>query len=125
MDDLARLCCLNPDCADHGRRGGNTLRAHSRCGARKQYRALGCRTGGGRASERKGTPLFRSHLHEEKAVSLLEHLDEGCGVRQTGRLVKVHRDTVMRYGRLAGRHAHDAHDELVAFSPEHPRGPVR
>jgi hypothetical protein len=31
----------------------------------------------------------------------------------------------MRYGRLAGEHAHDAHDELVAFSPEDPRGPVR
>ena len=88
-------------------------------------RILECRTCGGRASERKGTPLFRSHLPEEKAVSLLEHLDEGCGVRQTGRLVKVHRDTVMRYGRLAGPHAHDAHDELVAFSPSDPRGPVR
>jgi len=34
--------------------------------------------------------------------------------------VKVHRDTVMRYGRLAGEHARDAHDELVAFSPEDP-----
>ncbi len=125
MDDLARFCCLNPDCKDHGRRGGNNLRVHSRYGARNQYRILQCRTCGRRASERKGTPLFRSHLPEAKAVSLLEHLDEGCGVRQTGRLVKVHRDTVMRYGRLAGRHAHGAHDELVAFSPSDPRGPVR
>ena len=45
---------------------------------------------------RKGTPFFRSHLSEEKAVSVLEHLDEGSGVRQTGRLVKVHPDTVTR-----------------------------
>jgi transposase-like protein len=125
MDDLARFCCLNPDCSDHGRRGGANLRVHSRCGARKQYRILACRTCGARFSERNGTPLFRSHLPEAQAVSLLEHLSEGCGVRQTGRLVKVHRDTVMRYGRLAGRHAHDAHDVLVAFSPEHPRGPAR
>jgi LacI family transcriptional regulator len=125
MDDLARFCRLNPDCSDHGRRGGANLRVHSRCGARKPYRILECRTCGGRSSERKGTPLSRAHLPEAKAVSLLEHLNEGCGARQTGRLVKVHRDTVMRYGRLAGRHAHDAHDELVAFSPEHPRGPAR
>jgi hypothetical protein len=62
---------------------------------------------------------------EEKAVSILEHLDEGCVVRQAGRLVRAHRDTAMRYGRLAGEHAHDVHDELVAFSPEHPRSPVR
>jgi transposase-like protein len=125
MDDLARFCCLNPDCPDHGRRGGTNLRVHSRFGARKQYRILRCRTCGRRASERKGTPLFRSHLPEATATSILEHLDEGCGVRQTGRLVKVHRDTVMRYGRRAGQHAYEAHDELVAFSPSDPRGPVR
>lgn len=125
MGDLACLCCLNADCADHGRRDAGNLRVHSRCGAEKQYRILQCRTCGARFSERKGTPLYRSHLPEQTAVSILEHLDEGCGVRQTGRLVRVHRDTVMRYGRLAGQHAHGAHDQLVAFSPDDPRGPAR
>jgi LacI family transcriptional regulator len=125
MDDLSNFCCLNPACPQYGRRGGEALRVHSRCGARRQYRILECRTCKGRFSERKNTPLFRSHLPRDKAVSILEHLNEGCGVRQTERLVKVHRDTVMRYGRLAGEHAKDAHDELVAFSPEDPRGPVR
>lgn len=125
MDDLTHFCCLNPACLDYGRRGGGNLRVHSRYGASHQYRILQCRSCGRRASERKGTPLFRSHLPEERAVSILEHLDEGCGVRQTGRLVKVHRDTVMRYGRLAGQHARDAHDELVAFSPGDPRAATR
>jgi transposase-like protein len=55
---------------------------------------------------------------------MLEHIDEGCGVRKTSRLVGVHRDTVTRYSRLAGDHARAVHDELAAFSPEHPRGPV-
>ena len=125
MDDLAPFCCLNPDCPDHGRRGAGNLRVHSRYGPGKRSRILGCRTCGRRASERKGTPLFRCHLPEAKAVSVLEHLGEGCGVRQTGRLVRVHRDTVMRYGRLAGRHAEAAHDQLVAFSPDDPRAPAR
>ena len=124
MDDLARFCCLNPECPEHGTRGGSNLAVHSRYGPRRR-RILCCRTCGRRFSERKGTPLFRSHLSDEKADALLEHLAEGCGVRQTGRLVKVHRDTVMRYGRLAGEHAHDAHEELVAFSPSDPRGAVR
>jgi transposase-like protein len=125
MDDLTSFCCLNASCQDHGRRGGLNLRVHSRCGVRKQYRILECRTCGRRFSERKGTPFYQSRLPENKAVSILEHLAEGCGVRQTERLVKVHRDTVMRYGRLAGGHAHKVHDELVAFSPSDPRGPVR
>ena len=125
MDDLSRFCCLNSGCPEYGKRGAGNLTVTSRYGPGKSRRMLRCRSCKARSSERKGTPLSRAHLPEAKAVSLLEHLNEGCGARQTGRLVKVHRDTVMRYGRLAGRHAHDAHDELVAFSPEHPRGPAR
>jgi hypothetical protein len=34
--------------------------------------------------------------------------------------VKVNRNTVVRYARLAGEHARQLHDEVVAFSPEDP-----
>ena len=117
MDDLARFCRLNPDCSDHGRRGGANLRVHSRCGARKPYRILECRTCGARSSERKGTPLEDSRLPADKVVSLLDHLREGCGTRATSRLVGVDKNTVTRYLRLAGPHAEALHHELVAFSP--------
>jgi hypothetical protein len=125
MEDLSRFCCQNSECPDYGKRGGENLSVCDRYGARKQWRMLRCRTCKARFSERKGTPLFGSDLPEEKVVAILEHIAEGCGVRETARLVGVHRDTVMRYSRLAGDHARKAHDELVAFSPEHSRGPVR
>jgi len=54
---------------------------------------------------------------EKKAIPLLEHISESCGVRKTERLVGVNRNTVMHYCRLAGKHAKALHDELVAFSP--------
>ena len=50
-------------------------------------RLLYCKACRYRFSERKGTPLFHTHLPEEKARSVLQHLSEGCGVRQTGHLV--------------------------------------
>ena len=75
--------------------------------------------------ERKGTPLFDSRLPPEQVESVLEHIAEGCGVRQTGRLCKVNRNTVGRLSRLAGDHARDLHGELVALSPPDARGPVR
>ena len=78
---------------------------------------LACRTCQERFSERKGTPLFHCKLPEDKAVSVLQHLQEDCGVRQTARLVGVNKDTVIRLAAVAGQHAQEVHEELVAFSP--------
>lgn len=97
----------------------------SRYGKDKRRRMLRCSACKARFSERKGTPLFDSRLPPEKVESVLEHIAEGCGVRQTGRLCKVNRGTVGRLSRIAGGHARDLHEELVASSPEDPRGPVR
>src|SRR3954470_14540132 len=125
MDDLARFCCLNSACPEHGQRDAGNLTGTHRYGPEKARRMLRCRACKARFSERKGTPLFGSHLPPEKAHSVLALLAEGNGIRATERLTGVHRDTIMRLARLAGQHAHDAHDELVAFSPSDVRGPTR
>ena len=119
-EDLSRFCCLNERCPDFGKRGVDNLTVCARYGKGKQRRMLYCRTCKARFSERKGTPLFGSQLSEDQALSIFEHLAERTGVRATGRLVKVNRNTVVRYARLAGGHARRLHDELVAFSPPHP-----
>jgi len=123
-DDLSAFCCQNPDCPDYGQRGKGNLTVPMRYGANKR-RLLRCRTCKARFSERKGTPLFGAQLPEEKVVSLLDHIAEGVGVRKTGRLVGVNKNTVVRYCLLAGAHAQELHDELVAFSPQDAGGPVR
>jgi transposase-like protein len=86
---------------------------------------LYCATCKSRFSERKGTPLFGARLPEEDIVSLLAHIGEGCGVRKTSRLLGVNKNTVVRYSVLAGQHAKDLHDELVAFSPADAGGAIR
>jgi IS1 family transposase/transposase-like protein len=118
MDDLSRFCCQNSRCADFGRRNAANLTVTGRLGKSRQFRLLYCRTCRARFSERKGTPLYRAHLPEDKVTSILDHITEGCGVLKTARLVKVHPDTVSRYGRKAGEHSRAAHDELVVHSPE-------
>ena len=123
-DDLARFCCRNPDCDAYGRRGEDNILVIDHFG-RARHRLLYCRVCKARFSEFKGTPFFNSKLPHDKVLAVLEHLAEGCGVRQTARLVGVNKDTVTRLARLAGRPAKETHDELVAFSPGDPRGPVR
>ena len=120
MDDLSRFCCQNKDCPDHGKRGAGNLTVCGHFGKNRRIRLLYCRTCKARFSERKGTPLFQARLDESKIASVLAHVDEGCGVRKTSRLVGVNKNTVIRYSRLAGEHARALHDELVAFSPGDP-----
>ncbi len=120
MDDLSRFCCQNAACSLYGQRGAGNLSVRDRYGKGKQLRLLYCHACKTRFSERRGTALFHSCLPQETAVSVLQHLVEGNGVRQTERLTGVHRDTVMRLARRAGACAKDAHEELVAFSPRDP-----
>jgi LacI family transcriptional regulator len=123
-DDLGRFCCLNQACADFGKRDAGNLTVPMRYGPQRR-RLLRCRTCKARFSERKGTPLFDARLPRDKVLAVLEHIAEGVGVRKTGRLVGVDKDTVGRYSLKAGEHAAALHDELVKLSPPDERGPVR
>jgi transposase-like protein len=125
MDDLSLFCCQNPACADYGLRGRDNLRVGFRYGKAQQRRMLVCRSCQARFSERKGSAFFGSRLKDEQALAVFQHLQDGCGVRQTARLVGVDKDTVVRYALRAGEHAQQAHDELVAFSPHDPGSATR
>ena len=88
LSDLSRFCCHNPDCPLRGRRGAGNLSVCGTYGKRETFRLLYCRSCKARFGERKGTPLFNARLPAGKAVSVLEHLADGCGVRQTARLAR-------------------------------------
>jgi transposase-like protein len=118
--DLGNFCCLNRRCVAYGRKGQGNL---SRCGwsnTARTIRRLRCRTCDRRFSSRKGTVFFRGRLPEGEVVQILDHVFEGCGMRQTGRLTHHKEDTIIRYTKLAGRHAERLHEERAAFSPAHP-----
>jgi len=122
MDDpsLSQFCCQNPRCVACGARGAGNLTVCGRIGKQQRIRLLYCRTCKKRFSERKGTVFYRSHMPEDKIISILQHVQEGVGMRQTGRLMQVKEDTVIRYARRAGQHAQNLHRERVAFSPADP-----
>jgi transposase-like protein len=117
---IERFFCHNPACPDHGKRAHGNLYFRGWSGRGKQIRLVYCRTCKKSYSERKGTALERSRLPPDKAVSVLDHLREGVGVRATSRLTGVSRDTISRAIAKAGVQAKNLHDELVAFSPSDP-----
>lgn len=96
VDDLARFGCLKGDCPDPGKRDAKNLTVCHRHGLDKAKRMLRCRTCKTRFSERKGTSLCDARIPSAKVESVLQQIQEGNGVRQTGRLCKVDRGTVAR-----------------------------
>ena len=117
---IERFFCHNCDCPDHGKRGHGNAYFRGWSGRDKKIRMVYCRSCKTSFSERKGTALERSQLPLDKAIAVLDHIREGCGMRATSRLTGVARDTVSRYVALAGGQARGLHDELVAFSPPDP-----
>ena len=114
---IEHFFCHNSACPDHGKRGHGNVYFRGWSGRNKSIRMVYCRTCKRSYSERKGTALERSQLPTDKAVSVLEHLKEGCGIRATSRLTGVSRDAVSRHLARAGDQSKSLHDELVAFSP--------
>jgi LacI family transcriptional regulator len=125
MRPLSDFCCQNADCSSYGQKGLGNIRQKGWSGKSGKIRLLICKTCNTRFSERKGTALSGSRLPTEKAINVLKHLQEHCGVRQTSRLTGVDKDAVNRLALIAGKHADQVHEELVAFSPEHRGGPTR
>jgi len=117
---IERFFCHNSACPDHGKRAHGNLYFRGFSGRGKTIRMVYCRTCKRSYSERKGTALERSQLPPDKAVCVLQHLREGCGIRATSRLTGVSRDAISRHLAKAGDQAKNLHDELVAFSPHDP-----
>jgi len=107
--DLEELCCLNSECTLYGQKQANNLVVRKTYGS-DQIRYLRCRCCGEEFSERKETALFNLKISEAKAVSVLDHLDVGCGVVTTAELVHVSKDTVSRLIRVTGRVSRKIHD---------------
>lgn len=116
---LESLACVSLECELYGKQGQDNLIVRKVYG-KNRIRYLRCRSCQAEFSERKGTALWNSKIDEERAISVAEHLGEGCTFKGTARLVKVDPSTVRRLNRALGRHAqafHDAHaQELVVDS---------
>ena len=109
---LETLACVNEECELYGQAGQDNLTVRKTYGI-DGIRYLRCRCCGAEFSERKNTALWNTKVSEDKAVSVAEHLAEGCSLKATARLAKVHRSVVTRLNRKVGRHAEGFHHERV------------
>lgn len=109
---LESLACVEADCDLYGQAGQGNLTVRKTY-SQDEIRYLRCKCCGSEFSERKGTALWNTKVREEKAVSVADHLSEGCSPESTARLVQVDISVVTRLSRKTGQHGKLLHDERV------------
>lgn len=109
---LEELCCVNPSCPDRGKKNNGNLSVRNGKGS-SRWRILRCSSCHKEFSERKGTALWGTRMHPEKAEAIASHLKEGCGIRKTARLVGASTDGVTSIAIRLGLHAQALHDSRV------------
>lgn len=107
---LASLCCVNTQCPLAGRHGAGNLSVRKGKGGGR-WRILRCAACRSEFSERKGTALWGSRMSLDKTLAIASHLKEGCGIRQTARLVSASKDGVTAVAKRLGLHAKQFHDQ--------------
>jgi transposase-like protein/IS1 family transposase len=65
----------------------------------QRYKCMACKKSFVKPKEK---PLGEMILAEDKVISVLQHLVEGCSVRSTERLTGVHRDTIIKLLTVVG-----------------------
>jgi transposase-like protein len=109
---IESLACVEPACELYGRRGQGNLTVRKVYG-KEGMRYLRCRCCGREFSARKGTALWNTKVSEAKAVSVAEHLSDGCSQESTARLVDVDSSGVQRLQDVLGKQGRHFHEERV------------
>ena len=109
---LDQLACVNARCNQYGQAGQENLSVRKTYG-HDQIRYLHCKCCGAEFSERKNTALWNSKVGEDRAVSVAEHLAEGCSLKGTARMSHVNISVVRRLNQCVGEHGQAFHEERV------------
>ena len=96
--------CPNEECTNYGKVGlDNQIIGAGRYG-KHQAQLLKCTVCGKSFSERRGTPLFNMKADEETFYRVIGCLAEGNGIRETGRIMDLDKDTVSAWLEKASKH---------------------
>src|SRR5574341_1954704 len=109
---IESLACIDPRCELYGQQGQDNLTVRKVYG-QDEIRYLRCQCCGAEFSERKNTALWNTKVSEARAVSVAEHLGEGCSLKATARLARVDFSVVQRLKRKVGEHGEAFHNERV------------
>lgn len=108
--------CLNKACPDYGKIGQGNIRFHHKYG-KGGWSLLYCKTCKKSFSERRGTAFYGLHTEEETVIQVVTALAEGNGIRATGRIFNISKNTVRRIIKRVGQHCESTSRHLMKNLP--------
>ena len=107
------LFCPNEDCEMFGQKNKGNIVFQWKYGEENTQNLFRCNHCKKTFSERRGTPFFNLQIPEKKIIQMLQCLVEGNGIRATGRIMEIDKDTVPRILRRCSEHCEELHDYFV------------
>ncbi len=96
MENLSEIFCINRNCKDYGIKNLGNIRTRGRYGVNNDKLLLYCLTCGHRFSHSRFTAFFGLRVPDDKIEQVITYTAEGAGIRETGRRLKISKDTVNR-----------------------------
>jgi len=96
MTKLTEIFCINRNCKDYGIKNLGNIGTRGRYGIHSDKLLLYCHTCGQRFSHSRSTAFFGLRVPDEKIIQVLKSTADGVGIRKTGRILNLSKDTVNR-----------------------------
>jgi transposase-like protein len=103
--DLQYFFCHNEACSFHKQRGvGNIIFSHiEKLGNGETRKYLRCKACNKKFAETKGTVFFKKKIKTETIQQALQSTVEGMGIRATGRVFDINKNTIINWVKQAGK----------------------
>jgi transposase-like protein len=113
MKTLSETFCINRNCKDYGIRNSGNIRTRGIYGIRHDKLLLYCHTCGQRFSYSRSTAFFGLRVPDDKIKDVIKCTAGGAGIRETGRILNLDKDTVNRIVLKAEKHCEFVLSNLI------------
>ena len=120
--DTSNFFCWNEECTEYGKRGQGNIEPVYYYGKDKDILCLKCKVCNRKFSENKGTIFYKKHTKKDTIVKALKSTSEGTGIRATGRIFDVNRNTVLSWVRESGKHTEKLEKKFSEFTGKRSSG---
>ena len=99
---IENFFCWNEQCTEFLKKGQSNIKPVHYDGKHNDILYLKCNICGKKFSENKGTIFFNKKTKKETIVKALKSTSEGAGIRATGRIFDVNKNTILSWVNEAG-----------------------